>query len=107
MRILVTGHRGQVGAPVAAKLAGLGHDVAGFDWADGQDILDLGQVQRAAAGCAAVVHLAALAHDTAGRPEQIMPFRWPAITGWCCAPPISWPASPAWRWPPGSPRTCR
>jgi nucleoside-diphosphate-sugar epimerase len=72
MRILVTGHRGHVGAPVAAKLAGLGHDVVGFDRADGQDVLDLGQVRRAAAGCAAVVHLAALAHDTAGRPEQIM-----------------------------------
>ena len=72
MRILVTGHRGHVGAPVAHHLAQAGFDVVGFDQADGQDVLDLGQVQRAAAGCAAVVHLAALAHDTAGRPEQIM-----------------------------------
>jgi UDP-glucose 4-epimerase len=72
MRVLVTGHRGNLGEPVAAHLAGLGHDVAGFDVADGDDLLDLGQVQRAAAGCAAVVHLGALAHDSAGPPERIM-----------------------------------
>lgn len=72
MRILVTGHRGNVGAPLARHLAGLGHDIAGFDRADDQDVLDLGQLKRAAAGCAAVVHLGALAHDTAGSPEQIM-----------------------------------
>jgi UDP-glucose 4-epimerase len=72
MRVLVTGHRGHVGAPVACWLAEAGFDVAGFDRADGQDVLDLGQLRRAAAGCVAVVHLAALAHDTAGRPEQIM-----------------------------------
>lgn len=72
MRILVTGHRGHVGAPVARELARAGFDVAGFDRADGQDVLDLSQLKRAAVDCAAVVHLAALAHDTAGRPEQIM-----------------------------------
>ena len=72
MRILVTGHRGNVGVPVARHLAGLGYDVAGFDRVDGKDLLDPGQVKSAAAGCAAVVHLGALAHDTAGSPEQIM-----------------------------------
>src|SRR5690242_15622414 len=72
MRILVTGHRGNVGVPVARQLAGLGYDVAGFDRVDGKDLLDPGQVKSAAAGCAAVVHLGALAHDTAGSPEQIM-----------------------------------
>jgi UDP-glucose 4-epimerase len=72
MRILVTGHRGNVGVPVARQLADLGYDVAGFDRVDGHDLLDLGQVKDAAAGCAAVVHLGALAHDTAGTPEQIM-----------------------------------
>jgi nucleoside-diphosphate-sugar epimerase len=72
MRILVTGHRGKIGVPVARRLADLGYDIAGFDRVDGQDLLDPGQVKRAAAGCAAVVHLAALAHDTAGSPEQIM-----------------------------------
>jgi UDP-glucose 4-epimerase len=72
VRILVTGHRGHVGAPVAALLRRLGHDVAGFDRADGGDLLDAAAVRRAAAGCAAVVHLGALAHDTAGSPEDIM-----------------------------------
>jgi nucleoside-diphosphate-sugar epimerase len=72
VRILVTGHRGNVGAPVAARLRRLGHDVAGFDRADGDDLLDAAAVRRAADGCAAVVHLAALAHDTAGSPEDIM-----------------------------------
>ena len=72
MRVLVTGHRGRVGVPVAGYLRQRGHEVAGFDRADGADVLDLASVRRAAEGCAAVVHLAALAHDTAGRPEQIM-----------------------------------
>jgi UDP-glucose 4-epimerase len=35
-------------------------------------VLDLAAVSRAARGCAAIVHLAALAHDRAGSPEQIM-----------------------------------
>jgi UDP-glucose 4-epimerase len=72
MRILVTGHRGNVGGPVARQLVELGYDVAGFDRVEGDDLLDLGGLTRAAAGCAAVVHLGALAHDTAGGPEQIM-----------------------------------
>jgi len=72
VRILVTGHRGSVGAPVAAHLERLGHQVTGFDRADGDDLLDAAAVRRAAGGCAAVVHLAALAHDTAGSPQDIM-----------------------------------
>ena len=72
MRILVTGHRGHVGAPLAAHLEGLGHDVAGFDRVDGDDLLDLASVRRAADGCAAVVHAGAIANDSAGSPEDIM-----------------------------------
>ena len=72
MRILVTGHRGHVGAAVAAHLEGLGHEVAGYDRLDGGDLLDAAAVRRAADGCAAVVHAGALAHDTAGSPEDIM-----------------------------------
>ena len=72
MHVLVTGHRGGVGTEVARHLAGLGHDVTGFDRAGGDDVLDLAAVKRAAAGCQAIVHLAALAHDTAGSPDQIM-----------------------------------
>jgi UDP-glucose 4-epimerase len=72
MRVLVTGDRGKVGVPVADHLRGSGYEVAGFDLADGADVLDLAAVSRAARGCAAIVHLAALAHDSAGSPEQIM-----------------------------------
>jgi UDP-glucose 4-epimerase len=72
MRLLVTGHRGHVGTRVASHLESLGHEVTGFDYAQGMDLLDLPAVRRAMAGCTAVVHLGALAHDTAGSPEQIM-----------------------------------
>jgi UDP-glucose 4-epimerase len=72
MRVLVTGDRGKVGVPVAAYLRRSGYEVRGFDLADGADVLDLAAVSRAAEGCEAIVHLAALAHDTAGPPEQIM-----------------------------------
>jgi nucleoside-diphosphate-sugar epimerase len=72
VRILVTGHRGNVAGPVAEHLERCGDAVLGFDLAEGADLLDLAAVKRAAAGCAAIVHLGALAHDMAGSPEQIM-----------------------------------
>jgi nucleoside-diphosphate-sugar epimerase len=72
MRILVTGHRGNIGGPVVDHLERLGYEVAGFDRADGDDLLDLAAVRRAADGCAAIVHLGAIANDSAGSPEQIM-----------------------------------
>ena len=72
MRILITGHRGNVGDHVVHHLERAGHEIAGFDRADGDDLLDLAAVRRATDGCAAVVHLGALAHDTAGSPEDIM-----------------------------------
>jgi UDP-glucose 4-epimerase len=49
-----------------------GHDVVGFDRVDGSEVLDPAAVKRAARGCGAIVHLAALPHDTAGSPDQIM-----------------------------------
>ena len=72
MRILVTGHRGNVGGFVAEELARRGHEVVGFDLVCGDDLLDADAVRRAAHGCDALVHLAALAHDTAGSPERVM-----------------------------------
>jgi UDP-glucose 4-epimerase len=72
MRIMVTGQCGMIGATVAERLRGLGHAVSGFDVAEGADLLDLAAVKHAAAGCSGIVHLGALAHDTAGSPEQIM-----------------------------------
>jgi UDP-glucose 4-epimerase len=72
VRILVTGHRGKVGASVAEHLGNAGHTVVGFDVAEDADLLDLAAVKRAATGCTAIFHLGALAHDNAGSPEQIM-----------------------------------
>lgn len=72
MRILVTGHRGYVGVPVAAHLRSRGHDVAGYDRVDGDDLLDLASVRRAAHGCDAVVHAGAIPFDDKGSPEDIM-----------------------------------
>jgi UDP-glucose 4-epimerase len=72
MKVLVTGHLGMIGRRVAESLTGCGHEVIGFDLADGGDLLDLAALRRAATGCAAIVHLAGLAHDTAGTPEHIM-----------------------------------
>ena len=72
MRVLVTGHRGHVGVPVAGYLRDCGHVVTGFDRSDGADLLDLAALKQAATGCAAIVHLGALAHDAAGSPEDIM-----------------------------------
>lgn len=72
MGILVTGSCGRVGTRVVEQLERCGHSVVGFDLADGGDVLDLAALRRAAAGSSAIVHLAALAHDTAGTPEQIM-----------------------------------
>lgn len=70
--MLITGHRGRIGAPVAEHLERLGHEVVGFDRAEGSDLLDAAAVRGAALGVETVVHLGALAHDTAGTPEQIM-----------------------------------
>ena len=46
--------------------------MAGFDRTDGADVLDLAALRRAVRGCTAIVHLAALANDSAASPEQIM-----------------------------------
>ncbi len=58
-KVLVTGHRGLVGRYVVAELERQGHDVVGFDLADGLDILDLDTLCRSMQHCDAVIHLAA------------------------------------------------
>lgn len=68
----MTGHRGMIGRWVVDQLERDGRSVVGFDLGDGADLLDLAAVKAAAAGCSAIVHLGALAHDTAGTPEDIM-----------------------------------
>jgi UDP-glucose 4-epimerase len=72
VRVLITGHRGKIGACVMDQLLSRGDTVVGFDLAEGADLLDLDELKRAADGSDAVVHLGALAHDSAGTPERIM-----------------------------------
>ena len=71
MRVLLTGQAGLAGSVTHRLLAASGFDVRGFDLADGDDLLDRRAVERAAAGCGAVVHAAALSNDNAGTPSQI------------------------------------
>lgn len=72
MRILVTGDAGHAGRHVAWHLESAGHEVIGFDRVRGQELADFDALVAAAADCEAVVHLAALAHDSAGTPADIM-----------------------------------
>ena len=53
---------------MAGHLESLGHEVTGFDRTDGMNLLDLPALRQAAEGCAAIVHLGALAHDTTTSP---------------------------------------
>lgn len=71
-KVLVTGSSGQVGGAVARVLEDAGWTVARFDLADGNDLRVAAQVSGATAGCDAIVHAGAIAHDTAGTPDEIM-----------------------------------
>lgn len=72
MRVLLTGDRGRIGVVVRARLEADGHEVAGFDVAAGDDVRDAAAVAAAVAGNEAIVHLAGLADDRAGTPQEIM-----------------------------------
>ena len=71
-RVLVTGSSGQVGGVVAELLEDVGWSVERFDLVDGNDLRDASVVQAAAAGCDAIVHAGAIAHDRSGTPDEIM-----------------------------------
>ena len=60
MRALVTGAAGFIGSHVAQALGDAGWEVRPYDRALGQDVLDGDAVARAAEGCEAIFHLAAL-----------------------------------------------
>jgi nucleoside-diphosphate-sugar epimerase len=72
VRLLVTGHRGDIGVVVAARLAAAGHEVVGFDLADGDDLRDADAVRAAARGCEAAIHMAAIPDNSLGDPSAIM-----------------------------------
>ncbi|WP_331730653.1 SDR family oxidoreductase (plasmid) [Kitasatospora sp. NBC_00070] len=58
MDVLVTGHRGTVGAAVTDLLQQHGDTVIGYDLRDGQDVLETAALMKAARRAEAVVHLA-------------------------------------------------
>jgi UDP-glucose 4-epimerase len=61
-----------VGRAAHAALTAAGLEVRSFDLADGQDLRDPSAVLAAVAGCDAVIHAAAIAHDSAGSPADIV-----------------------------------
>ena len=72
MIVLLTGHRGRLGSVIGEYLRSLGHEVRGFDLAEGGDVLDAAAVAEAARGVESIVHVAGLAGDRPARPEAIM-----------------------------------
>lgn len=58
MRVFVTGHRGKIGSAVQKVIEEAGHEVVGFDLADGDDMLEADAVERAMKGSDAAAHLA-------------------------------------------------
>ena len=56
----------------ASTCVRVGHEVRGFDLAEGGDILDAAAVKEAARGVAAIVHVAGIAGDRPASPEAIM-----------------------------------
>jgi len=74
MLILLTGHRGLIGRATEQRLIADGHEVRGFDLADGNDILDAGAVRKAARGVETIVHCAGLpdAHPIASETMAIV-----------------------------------
>jgi UDP-glucose 4-epimerase len=72
VRVLLTGDRGVLGSPVRVELEAAGHEVTGFDLADGHDVRDAAALAAAASGQDAIVHLAGLAGDREERPDLVM-----------------------------------
>jgi UDP-glucose 4-epimerase len=70
--VLLTGSSGLVGRATRPALAAAGWTVRPFDLDEGGDLLDESAVRGATAGCDAVVHAGALAHDTAGTPAEVV-----------------------------------
>ena len=69
MKVLLTGSRGRLGPSIEQRLMQSGHDVRGFDFDSGDDILNAAAVSLAARGVDAIVHVAGIAGDR-GRPAS-------------------------------------
>jgi nucleoside-diphosphate-sugar epimerase len=72
MRVLLTGKRGRLGPAIERALSAGGHEVRGFDLADGGDVLDAAAVTKATTGMECVVHVAGLAGDRGRAPSDVM-----------------------------------
>ncbi len=70
MRIFITGSSGKIGSVFAALCRREGHQVVGYDKADGNDILDSAALKKVLEGCDAVAHLA-MAMGRQYTPEEI------------------------------------
>ena len=58
MRIFLSGSRGRIGTVVEQIFRAAGHEVVGYDIAEGGDIMDAAAVHEAMVGCDWVAHLA-------------------------------------------------
>lgn len=65
MRVLMTGDRGFIGRALESRLVASDYEVEGFDLADGRDIARPELIAEKAAGCEAIIHLAALKDSAA------------------------------------------
>ncbi len=63
-RILLTGDQGFIASKVKQRLLELGHDVIGYDIVNGQDLLNLNQLEKSVKECDIVYHIAAQADLT-------------------------------------------
>ena len=69
MKVLVTGHRGFLGAVFCERFA-QSYDFVGYDLKDGDDLHDLDRLLERMEGCDQVVHLAAIPRPVEGEPLE-------------------------------------
>ena len=72
MKVLLTGDAGRLGVVARGVLEAAGHEVTGFDFTRGDDVLDAAAVRAAASGKDAIVHLAGMADDRDGADDAVM-----------------------------------
>jgi UDP-glucose 4-epimerase len=66
MRIMVTGSAGFIGRAAADRLSARGHDVVGYDLAQGRDVRSIGRLIDEMYRCEAVAHLAGISYPRPG-----------------------------------------